>query len=298
MKNKSTKVFLVDDEFPVIEEFRQKGIYNSPISGQNLYHLAVNSSWNHLIDLQQLIKDIFSNQVCKEGLVELSGLNTPTKVLSEIKKGNLPDIVIYDWEYPDAPIHSLKSKEWLLKILRETNAFVFVYSKMRDEIPRFLNTAEFSEFSPRFQLFLKGGKIESSFSAEEFILQYVIGAASKSGKIKIDGIDIEFTANNYLSSASDILYLQRILGNQYVLDELNKIHFSIDDASIEKILNDSNGFLLFNEEKNILIDPDEIKITEKLSPCIKLSFLEVVKRYSIKTLEETLERGIFPLIND
>ena len=227
MKNKPTKVFLVDDEFPIIEEFRQRGVYNSPISGQDLYHLAINSTWHHLTDLQQLIKDIFINQVYKKGLIKLSGLNTPTKVLSEIDDGNLPDIVIYDWEYPDAPIHSLKSKEWLLEILRKTDAFVFVYSKMRDEIPRFLNTTEFTEFSPRFQLFLKGGKIKFSFSAEEFILQYIIGSGSKSGRIKIDGIDIEFIANNYLSSASDILYLQRILGNQYVLDELNKINSSI-----------------------------------------------------------------------
>ena len=295
MKNKSTKVFLVDDEFPMIDEFRQRGVYNSPISGQDLYHLAVNSSWNHLIVLQQLIKDIFSNQVCKEGLVELSGLNTPTKVLSEIEKGNSPDIVIYDWEYPDAPIHSLKSKEWLLEILRRTDAFVFVYSKMRDEIPRFLNTSEFAEFSPRFQLFLKGGKIKSSFSAEEFILQYVIGAASKSGKIKIDGIDIEFTANNYLSSASDILYLQRILGNQYVLDELSKINFSIDGASVEKILNDSKGFLYYNEEKQILISPHENYDMKKFEPYVELNYLEVVKKFSINQLEDTLERGVLPV---
>lgn len=295
MKNKSTKVFLVDDEFPMLEEFRQKGVYNSLISGQDLYHLAVNSSWNHLIDLQQLIKDIFSNQVCKEGLVELSGLNTPTKVLSEIENGNVPDIVIYDWEYPNAPIHSLKSKEWLLEILRKTDAFVFVYSKMRNEIPRFLNTTEFGEFSQRFQLFLKGGKIKSSFSAEEFILQYVIGTASNSGKIKIDGIDIEFTANNYLSSASDILYLQRILGKQYVLDELNKVNFSIDDASVEKILNDFQGFLYYNQEKKILISPNENYDMEKFQPYKKLSYLDVVKMFSIDQLEDTLERGVLPV---
>ena len=295
MKNKSTKVFLVDDEFPVIEEFRQRGVYNSPISGENLYHLAVNSSWNHLVDLQQLIKDIFSNQVCKEGLVELSGLNTPTKVLSEIEKGNLPDIVIYDWEYPDAPIQSLKSKEWLLEILRKTDAFVFVYSKMRDEIPRFLNSSEFAEFSPRFQLFLKGGKIKSSFSAEEFIYQYVIGAASKSGKIQIDGIDIEFTANNYLSSASDILYLQRILGNQYVLDELNKINFSIDEASVEKILNDSNNYIFINEDKGLLIAPTNTNLLNQMDSMPKISYLDVIKRFSISKLELVLERGVLAI---
>lgn len=295
MKNKSTKVFLVDDEFPLIEEFRQRGVYNSPISGQDLYHLAVNSSWKHLIDLQQLIKDIFSNQVCKEGLVELSGLNTPTKVLSEIDNGNLPDIIIYDWEYPDAPIHSLKSKEWLLQILRKTDAFVFVYSKMRDQIPQFLNTPEFAEFSPRFQLLLKGGKIKSSFSAEEFIYQYVIGAASKSGKIQIDGIDIEFTSNNFLSSASDILYLQRLLGNQYVLDELKKVNFSIDEASVEKILNDSNNYVFINEDKGLLIASTNTNLLEQMGSMPKMSYMDVIKRFSISKLELVLERGVLAI---
>ncbi len=295
MKNKSTKVFLVDDEFPMNDEFRKSGVYNSPISGENLYHLAVNNSWNHLADLQQLIKDIFSHQVRKEGLVELYGFNSPTKVLNEIKEGNFPDIVIYDWEYPDAPGHSPNAKNWMLQILKESDAFVFVYSKVRDNIPPFLNTSEFIDFISRFQLFLKGGKMKSSFSAEEFILQYIIGAASNSGKIKIDGIDIEFTSNNYLNSASDILYLQRILGSQYIIDQLNNINFSIDDASVEKILNDSEGFLYYNEEKRILFSPDENLQLEKFSPYIKLNYLDVIKQFSITQLEDTLERGVLPV---
>lgn len=294
MKNRPINVFIIDDEFPILEEFRRRSIYNGPIPTNDLYHLAVQCEWNHLRDLQQLIKDVVTSQACKEGLVELVGFASPTLALVAIEKGVTPDVLIYDWEYLNAPITSSNSKSWLLEILEKTSAFAFVYSKMRDQLPRFLNRLEFIKYSNRFQLFLKGGKVESSFSAEEFILQYIIGAASKSGQIKISGIEIEFTSNNYLSSASDLLYLQRILGNQYLLEELQKVNFSIDSASVEKILNDSNGYVLYSEDDSLLIFPDYqgIQIHKNLQ---KLSYLEVAKRYSIATLELVLERGIFAI---
>ena len=295
MKNRPINVFLIDDEFPIIEEFRQNGIYNSAISTENLYHLAVNSQWNHLLDLQQLIKDIVTSQACQEGLINLIGFNSPTQALSDIDNKILPDVVIYDWEYPNAPITSLNSKNWLLEILKKTDAFVFVYSKMRDELPRFLNSPDFSIFATKFQLFLKAGKIKSSFSSEEFILQYIIGTASNSGDIKIDSLPIKFTSNNYLATAGDILYLQRILGSQYVLDEMKQINFTINEAGVEKILNDSKGYLLYSETKKVLINPlDKINRTE-LEPLIKLSYAEVVKRFSFSILEDTLERGFLVL---
>jgi hypothetical protein len=295
MKYNPINVFILDDEFPVTDEFRQQGIYNSAISTDNLYHLAVHGQWNHLIELQQLIVDVVTSDACREGLINLVGFNTPTQALIAIENGLLPDVLIYDWEYPNAPIHSTNSKDWLLEILNKTQTFVFVYSKMRDEIPRFLNQADFTPFANRFQLFLKGGKIKSSFSAEEYILQHIIGTAVKSGEIKINGIKIEFSANNYLKSASDILYLQRILGSQYVLDELNKVDFTINEGGVEKILNDSNGFLLFNEAKRILVNPTE-KINQKeLESLSKLTYAEVVKRFSISALEDTLERGFLVL---
>lgn len=298
MKNKPIIVFLIDDEFPKDPEFRSKGIYNSGISTDDLYHLAVNCEWeHHLKELQQLIKDIVSNPVCKEeGHIELMGFGSPTQALTAIQKGIVPNVIVYDWEYLNAPIYNTNSKDWLLEILNKAkDSFVFVYSKVRDKIPQYLNTLEFAKYSHRFQLFLKGGKIKSSFSAEEFILQYIIGSASNSGNIKIDGIPIEFAANNYLTSASDILYLQRILGNQYVLDKLNNVDFLINEASVEKILNDSKGFLFYNENKGILISPNENYDMEKFEPYVRLNYLEVIKKFSINQLEDTLERGVLPV---
>jgi len=290
MKSSPVNVFLLDDEFPIIEDFRKNGIYNGAINSENLYHLAINSEWNHLLDLQQLIKDVVTSQACKEGLINLVGFTSPLLAFPEIEKGLQPDVVIYDWEYFNSGLGP-DSKNWLLEILNKTNAFVFVYSKRRDEILQFVNSKELNVFAPRFQLFLKSSKDHSLFTSEEFILQYILGCASNSGKIKLQGIEVEFTANDYLAKASDILYLDRIFGRNYILEEIKKVDFSINTASVEKIFNDSNEFLLFNEAKGILITTT-YPLKDSLSPLTEIKFIDVVKKFSISKLEETLERGI------
>lgn len=288
-------IFLLDDEFPKIKEFIDSDVYSKAISADNLYHLALNENWKSLNHLQQLIKDIITSEAFKAGMINLSGYSDPELALQDIELDIKPDVIIYDWQY-GAEINHNNSQKWLLELLEKTSAFVFVYSLIEPTLPAFLNKDSFHKYLDRFQLFLKGGKIPQSFSAEEFIFQYIISSASKKGRIEIDGIKIEFTANDYLSKASDILYLQRILGNQYLLDQLNKVDFSIDTASVEKILNDSNGFLYINREKNYLIAAENRLIQDKnLTNLEKISYLDVVKQYSLIALETVLDRGILYL---
>lgn len=285
-------ILLLDDEFPKIKEFIDDNIYQKAINAKNLYHLALNENWKSLNHLQQLIKDIVTSDAFKVGLISLWGYSEPELALQDIELDCKPDLIIYDWQY-GIDMNNTNSQKWLLEILEKTEAFVFVYSQVEEMLPEFLNRDSFHKYSNRFQLLLKGGKNAHSFSAEEFIFQFIISSASKSGKIKIDGIEIEFTANKYLSKASDILFLQRILGYQYVLDQLEKIDFSIDTASVEKVLNDSDGYLLINKDKGYLITPENNLIQEKsLKPLEKIGFLDVVKQYSLLILESVLERGI------
>jgi len=289
---KTKNILLLDDEFPKIKEFIDDNIYQKAINAKNLYHLALNENWKSLNHLQQLIKDIVTSDAFKVGLISLWGYSEPELALQDIELDCKPDVIIYDWQY-GVEMNNTSSQKWLLEILEKTEAFVFVYSQIEALLPEFLNRESFHKYSNRFQLLLKGGKNAHSFSAEEFIFQFIISSASKSGKIKIDGIEIEFTSNEYLSKASDILYLQRILGYQYVLDQLEKIDFLIDTASVEKVLNDSNGYLLINKDKGYLITPENNLIQEKsLKPLEKIGFLDVVKQYSLIILESVLERGI------
>ena len=81
-----------------------------------------------------------------------------------------------------------------------------------------------------------------------------------------------------------------------MLDQLNKIDFSIDTASVEKLLNDSNGFIFFNKEKGYLISSENRLIDDKkIQNLEEISYLNVVKQYSLETLETVLDRGILYL---
>lgn len=283
-------IFLIDDEFPKIPEFADASIYDSGINSENLYHLAVTQTWKGLQYLQQLIKDLITSKPYQANKIRITGYTKPTQCLFDIEAGLKPEVVIYDWEY--GMPNPTESQQWLLDILNSTEAFVFVYSKVRDELPPFLNKKVFDTYSKRFQLFKKGSTDHSIFSSEEFIFQYILGKIVKSGKIKIQGFDIEFTANSYLKNASDILYLERIFGRIELLEQLKKNHFNINDTTIEKILSEAAGYLFFNESKGILICPDESSLIEKFQPLKEISFVDVAKHYSIFKLEETLEKGI------
>lgn len=290
MINNTVDIFLIDDEFPKIQEFTEASIYDSGINSENLYHLAITQSWKGLQPLQQLIKDIVTSNPFQENHIRLTGYTKPTQCLTDIENGLKPDVLIYDWEY--GMPNPTESQEWLLDILSKTEAFVFVYSKVRDQLPPFLNKQVFDNYADRFQLFLKGSSNHSIFSSEEFILQFILGKVSDTGKIKIQGFDIEFTSNDFLNKASDILYLERILGRMYLLEAFKKNQFNLNSETVENLLNDSNGFLFFSEGKGLLISPDEKTLVEKFKPLTEISYSKVAKEYSIYKLEEALEKGI------
>ncbi|MBK6989648.1 MAG: hypothetical protein IPH33_16270 [Bacteroidetes bacterium] len=108
-------------------------------------------------------------------------------------------------------VEPTESQSLLLEILNSTQSFVFVYSKVRNEIPQFLNKEIFNPFAKRLQLFLKGSTTHSVFSSEEFILQYILGKITDNVQIKIQGFDVLLN-QMLLKKASDILYLERIVG--------------------------------------------------------------------------------------
>lgn len=290
MSKNTTNIILIDDEIPITSEFTASSIYDTAITSENLYHLAITQTWKGLEPLQQLIKDIVTSKASQDNKINLTGYTKPTQCLLDIESGFNPDVLIYDWEY--GMPNPTDSQAWLIDILSNTDAFVFIYSKVRDELPPFLNKKIFDKYAHRFQLFLKGSSTHSIFSSEEFILQFILSKVVDSGKIKIQGFDVEFSSNDYLKETSDILYLERVLGKKYLLEELKKHRYTLNDLTIENLLNNSDGFLYFSEAKSILISPDEITLINKLTPLIKLPYSHVAKKYSIAKLEETLEKGI------
>lgn len=290
MKNEIKNIFLLDDEFPKIEEFIARGVYGQAINADDLYHLALYENWGSLHYLKELIKDIVTSEPYKQGLINLIGYSNPELALSDIENGVTPHVIIYDWQY--GQINDLNSQKWLIELIEKSKAFIFVYSQIGETLPQYLNKKEFNQHSSRFQLFLKGSKTNSIFYSEEFILQFILMEVAESSKLKIHGFDIEFSKNNYLKQASDILYLERIFGRLNLLEEIKKVQFSLNDETIGKILDSSNEFLYYSEEKKVLISPDNKSTIDKIQSLQKISFKQVADKFSIQKLEEALERGI------
>jgi hypothetical protein len=290
MKNEIKNIFLLDDEFPKIAEFISRGVYGQAINADDLYHLALYENWGSLHYLKELIKDIVTSEPYKQGLINLIGYSNPELALSDIENGVTPHVIIYDWQY--GQINDLYSQKWLIELIEKSKAFIFVYSQIGETLPQYLNKKEFNQHSNRFQLFLKGSKTNSIFYSEEFILQFILMEVVESGKLKIHGFNIEFSQNNYLKQASDILYLERIFGRLKLLEEIKKVQFSLNNETIGKILESTNEFLYYSEEKKVLISPDNKSTIDKIQSLQKISFKQVADKFSIQKLEEALERGI------
>lgn len=290
MSYKPVNIYILDDEFPKTPEFIAKSVYDSAISSDNIYHLAITQNWLGLQPLQQLIKDIINSKPFADGMINLSGFTKPPQALSAIDKGEMPDIVIYDWEY-DMP-KPKESQDWLLEVLGKTKAFVFVYSKVRDELPPFLNKEIFDKHANRFQLFLKGSSENTIFSSEEFILQYLLSRVSSNYQIKLRGIEINFSSNGYIENPSDILHLENIVGRNFLLDELKDLDFSITQENVEKLIEKANGKLLFDESRGFLITPDSTIFVEQFKPNTEITYIEALKKFGLMKLKEVLEVGL------
>jgi hypothetical protein len=283
-------LFILDDNIPKIPEFVEQSLYDEKISAASLSQLLDSAEWTGQHNLKQLTSFIIESDHFKSGNIEVWGFTHPSLCLDSIDEGLLPNVIIYDWEYGSET--NKESSNWLKEILNSTQAFVFVYSMVRNEIPPFLNKSEFDEFSDRFQLFLKGDIKSSVFSSEEFIHQYIVSTISKSNRIKLQGLDISFEENGYLSAPSDILYLEKILGRLSLKEKLAAGIKSISDQSIEQLLEGINIEIHLDDEKNLLVAADSNLMIKKIKSSRVLMAIDVLKEFGLQSLREVLEVGV------
>src|SRR5690606_23183523 len=146
MTKDKIRVFIIDDEFPPCPEFVSRSVYENAISSDDLYKLTVElKSWGTsgvLNFLKDLIQKLIESNEYQSGLIDVLGFKNPSLALNSIDDNILPDIVIYDWEY--GMPNPTESQNMLIEILESApETFVIVYSKVRDEIPQFLNKSIF-----------------------------------------------------------------------------------------------------------------------------------------------------------
>jgi hypothetical protein len=287
--NKIT-LFIVDDNIPKSAENINDAIFETPLNKEQLLVLAEQKDWKSEKSLQKIVSLLSKHSYTKEGLIDFYGFIHPEICLQEIENGINPTIIIYDWEYGDS-FSNKKSGELLLEILSESDAFVFVYSGVKGQIPATLNKQIFDQYADRFQLFGKGDSEASIYSSEEFIYQYILNRVTQNNTIKIHDNDVSFKENGYLETPTDILYLEKIFGKSFLIEKLKNIQ-DISDRSIENIFDSIEGEILFDETNGFLISPNEGILVGRFSPQKHLSYLEVLKLYGVKNLEIVLSSGI------
>ena len=279
-----TIVAFVDDSLPVEGDV----IINNDLL-KELIRLP-DKKWRSEKNLKDLIAKIFETKAYKNGHVEIFGFEHPEKILNEIEAKNFnPDLIVYDWEYFKFSEESGKS---LILILEKTKAFVFVYSSFFDTVFPILNNHEFDKYSQRFQLLKKGERDSSIFSSEEFINQYFLSLFNKNNIIKVSNHEIKFNSSRYLTDASDILYLESILGKEFILQNLNKIKNEISEKNLESLFElVDNKFFITEDNKYIVYENTEL-MNEKYGPFAEISYKDVLKKIGVKGIYELLNSGI------
>jgi len=285
---KELTVFILDDEIiPSNSDYVEDELHSKVLDSNVL--MTLSKSWNKQQHPQKLITLIVESEHFKNNVIKLYGFTHPSLALNSIDDGILPDILIFDWEYGSEP--HLNSSNWLKDILKLTDAFIFVYSKVRNEIPPFLNKSEFDTYSNRFQLFLKGDIDNSVFSTEEFVLQYILSRVSIDNKIIINGDSIEFEKNGYLSDSSDILHLENLFGRVRLLSKLKDSLSKINNVTIEEAVSDMEVSLILDEDKGMIVLEDAVPLFKGLNASKKISPLEVIRNFGIFQLIDILEIG-------
>lgn len=287
---KKFRVFILDDSFPKPQKFIDDRIYEGAIGKHDLSYLAHNCDWRAEWNLKKLTTDLLGNEYVESGRIEVSGYLNPAICLADLNRRRLPDVVIYDWEY-EANSYS-KSETWLLELLGGApNAFVFVYTGVKDDVPPHLSKSVFDKFAPRFQLFAKGESRNSVFTSEDFIYQYIMSRVEKSSVIKVQGIEVTFEAGGYLTTPSDILYLETILGRANLLKQIQLNQNTISGESVEKMIGEAGGVLWFNPDKGFLVTRDSPLLAKRLRAKVEISYLDTLKQFGLLKLKEAMEVG-------
>jgi len=283
-------ITFVDDQIPV-DPGEDAGL----IEAKRIEELVklTTVEWHSQVNLKTLIEKLMLTDRYKNKKIIISGVTHPSILLNKIEEDKFsPDVIVYDWEYE---MESDESGSNLLEILKTTKSFVFVYSSFFDAIPPTLHKKEFDAFANRIQLLSKGDRQSSIFSSEEFIIQYILGLFSKDNTIQLSNHTVKFNSSGYLEEASDILYLEAVLGKDFILSNLDKVHFEISKENIENLFALVKDKLFVSKDgKYVIADANDL-MKEKYGPLDEISYKDVLKMIGIKGIDKLLQGGILSI---
>lgn len=291
------KIAIIDDKLPYDINKDAAGKF---FSGDKIKQWLKTANWSEEPHLKKLIERIFASDLYKHKEIEPIGFSSPSALLNYLSESKeQPNLIIFDWEYQT---RNDITKKQLIEIIKETSAFIFVYTALADKIWQLLikevkeknDVTEdvFQTNIKRIQLLKKGDAQMSLFSSEDLIMQFIISQFKKAYEFKMGEHSIRFEENDFLKSPSEILVLESILGKQNLFSKLEKANFEISNNTIESIFSDVKPKFYLSNDKKYLMESDSASYKKQYGPLKEYTFLKALSRFGAKTIDKTLERGI------
>lgn len=301
MKANKLSICIIDDSLP-FQNFLDQIDETLPISTEQLsIILDSNVLWPDEEYLRSLTRTIIDSSLLKEGLIDLKWSLYPNFCINAVINDKyLPDLIIYDWEYRNYPlaigettVHA--SSESLLALLNLLpQSFFFIYSNKAQFIPIKLFQNKLDRFANRFQVLPKGDH-QLILSAEDMIYNYIILKINNQTKIKIGQKEIDFDSSGHLKTYKDILYLEGIMGKEYLNSQINKIKDKVSDTEISEMFDDFDFKIFLSADESLLITEKNEFTEKKYGPLLELSYKEAFDRFGLITINDALNNNIIKL---
>ena len=292
------RIAIIDDKLPYDIN---KDAPNKPFSSTKLKEWLKKANWGEEADLKKLLERILDSDLYNHKELDIIGSSSPSALLNHLSESTQPiHLIIFDWEYQT---RNQDTKKQLVEIIKQTNAFIFVYTALANTIWQLLikevpqentTTSEniFEKNIKRIQLLKKGDTQMSLFSAEDLIMQYIISQFKKAYEFSMGEHSIRFEENKFLDSPSEILVLETILGKNSLLKKLEKANFEISNNTVESIFSDVKFKFYLSKDEKYLMESNIENNKKQYGPLKEFTFLEAISKFGIEIIDKTLVRGI------
>lgn len=312
MANKHISIWIIDDSLPY-QRFLNEIDDTLPISASQIGNII--NSGDGWPDEEQPLKDltnlILQSQYFINGFIDLKWILYPNFGINALKNESeiySPDLVIYDWEYKNYPgiapeattdenekfIMPSSGKSLLMLLNQLQESFFFIYSNRAATIPIELFKDKLDDYAKQFQVLPKGDN-RLYLSAEEMIYNYILLRINNQEKINIGGKEVVFDNSGMLRDYTDILYLENILGKEYLKKKLGEVADPFTDAVVSEILKEFSFQLYLSADKKILISEKDPFVEKKYGPLITLSYKEAFNKYGLQIINEALNNTIIKI---
>ncbi|ONF90886.1 hypothetical protein [Leptospira santarosai] len=272
----SVKVGIIDDGFPIIAKTK--------LDFKEIDELTRSEEdWATEEALRKLSIKLISESRLWKQRIHIEAFSHPEFYLQE-ENLNL-DYIIYDWEYK--PI--CEPKEALHEILSNSQAKVFIYSAFDkiDRIPNFLNESKFKKFSEdnRYEIIEKGEEDDKNTILNEIREKFKNGEL-----VNWEDEKIKIIPSKYLIDSTEFWKLTSVLGDRSVKNFIAENHNTIDENSINLMVDQSTYKYYIDEQKLILSSINSPSLNERFGKLQELSMREAFV-FGLDKLEEAKERG-------